>query len=383
MNASAGLVLTLNAGSSSLKYAVFDAADPSRRISTGKVERIGEGAPGGGGGHADALRDVFERLGPVGGLAGVRAVGHRVVHGGEALVRSTRVTPAVMDALRRVRPLDPDHMPAEIAIIETVERLAPTTPQVACFDTAFHATMAPEARLLAIPRRYAAAGLRRYGFHGLSYTYLMQELARVAGEGAARGRVILAHLGAGASLAAVRDGRCVDTTMSFTPNSGVPMATRAGDLDPGVLVYLARNEGLNADALDHLLSRDSGLLGVSETSADMRDLLQRATDDPRAADAVALFCWYVRKAIGALATTIGGIDTLVFAGGIGENAPPVRSRVTSGLEHLGVHVDLARNAAGAAVVSTDGSPCTVRVIRTDEESVIARETMGVLERNEP
>jgi acetate kinase len=369
-----GLVLTLNAGSSSLKFALFDPADSSRRIATGKVDRIGEGARD----HAQALGEVVGKLAPAGGFDHVAAVGHRVVHGGERLVRSTRVTPAVLGELRRLSPLDPDHMPAEIAIIEKLRELAPAVPQVACFDTAFHATMDRAARLLAIPRRYMTAGVRRYGFHGLSYTYLMEELARVAGDVAARGRVVLAHLGSGASLAAMRDGRCVDTTMGFTPNSGVPMGTRAGDLDPGAIVHLLRTEGLDADALDVLLSRESGLLGVSETSADMRDLLEREASDPRASDAVALFCWQVRKAIGALAATIGGLDTLVFAGGIGENAAPVRARVAAGLEHLGVHFDVARNDAGGPVVSADASPCTVRVIHTDEEAIIARETVRVL-----
>jgi acetate kinase len=368
------LVLTINAGSSSLKFALVDAADPSRRIAAGNVDRIGEGTRD----HAQALREVVERLAQAGGVERLAGIGHRVVHGGERLLQSTRVTPGVLGELRRLCPLDPDHLPAEIAIIEKLGELAPAVRQVACFDTAFHATMAPVARLLAIPRRYASAGVRRYGFHGLSYTYLMQEFARVAGDAAARGRVVLAHLGSGASLAAVQGGRCVDTTMGFTPNSGVPMGTRTGDIDPGVLVHLLRTERLDADALDRLLSRDSGLLGVSETSADMRDLLAHESSDPRAADAVALFCWQVRKAIGALATTIGGLDTLVFAGGIGENAAPVRARVAAGLEHLGVHIDVARNDGGGPIVSADASGCTVRVIRTDEEAVIARETVRVL-----
>jgi acetate kinase len=285
----------------------------------------------------------------------------------------------VLAELRSLCAIDPDHMPGAIAIIEAFGARAPGTPQVACFDTAFHAAMPRVARLLPLPRRYASAGVRRYGFHGLSYEFLLGELERIAGERAARGRVVLAHLGSGASLAAVRDGKCLDTTMAFTPNSGVPMGTRTGDLDPGVLVHLLRTESLAADALDDLLSRRSGLLGVSETSPDMRDLLAREADDERSADAVALFCYGVRKAIGALAAVLGGLDTLVFAGGIGENAPPVRARIASGLDHLGVRLDDARNEVNAPVVSADGARCIARVMHTDEEIVIARDTQRILE----
>jgi acetate kinase len=226
-----------------------------------------------------------------------------------------------------------------------------------------------------IPLRYEAEGVQRYGFHGLSYTFIVEELERVAGERQARGRLVLAHLGSGASLAAVHEGRGVDTTMAFTPNSGVAMGTRSGDLDPGVVLYLLRKGRFDADAANDLLSRRSGLLGLSETSGDMRDLLASRATDARAADAIALFCHQVRKAIGALAATLGGIDTLVFAGGIGENAPPVRAEVVRGLEHLGMRLDEGRNDAGDAVISANTSPCTVRVIRTDEESIIAREAM--------
>jgi acetate kinase len=364
-------LLTVNAGSSSLKVAIFTGDDPPVRLAAAKVERIAaEGSD-----HAGALDLALERLALAGGdLAALAAVGHRIVHGGPSLDRPVRIDDAVLAELRRLQPIDPDHLPAEIALVEAIGARAPALPQVACFDTAFHATLPRVARLLPIPRRFEAAGVRRYGFHGLSYEYLLAELARVAGEPAARGRVVMAHLGAGASLVACKDGRSVETTMSFTPNAGVPMATRTGDLDAGVAVYLLRRERLDADALDDLLSRRSGLLGVSETTADMRDLLAREAADPRAADAVELFCWQVRKAVGALATTIGGLDTLVFSGGIGENAAAVRARVAAGLEHLGVAIDPARNDAAAPVVSTDASACTVRVIRTDEEAILARHT---------
>jgi len=374
-----GAILTVNAGSSSLKFALFShgtEGGPPAPVTRDTIGRMGPGPDD----AALALAKVVDGLASRGGLASIAAVGHRIVHGGATFTAPVRIDDAVLTELRRLAPLDPDHLPAEIAIVEAVQRLAPTLPQVACFDTAFHASMPRPSTLLPLPRRYEAQGLRRYGFHGLSYTYLVAELARLAGPAAARGRVVLAHLGSGASLAAVLDGACVDTTMAFTPNSGVPMGTRTGDLDPGVLVHLLRTEHRDADALDRLLSKESGLLGVSGASADMRDLLAREAADPAAADAVALFVRGVHKAVGALATTIGGLDTLVFSGGIGEHAAPVRARVCAALTHLGVELDPARNAAGARapVISTDASACTVRVIPTDEEAVIARETIRVL-----
>jgi acetate kinase len=367
-------ILTLNAGSSSLKLALFEPGAPPRRLASHAIGRVGLDASA----QVQALDAALERLEMHGGLQALSAVGHRIVHGGPRYTSPEIVTPDVVAELKRLEGLDPDHLPGEVAIVEALRARAPALPQVACFDTAFHSTMPRVARLLSIPRRYEADGLRRYGFHGLSYTYLVQELARVAGDAAARARVVMAHLGSGASLAAVHEGRCVDTTMSFTPNSGVPMGTRSGDLDPGVLLYLMRAGGLTADALDDLLSRRSGLLGVSETSADVRDLLERRASDARAADAIALFCHSVRKAIGALAATLGGMETLVFAGGIGENAAPIRAEIMQGLEHLGVRVDEVRNGSSDAVISADGSACTVRVIRTDEESIIASQTLAAI-----
>jgi acetate kinase len=387
-----GSILALNAGSSSLKFAVLTSSPPARLLS-GAVTRIG--LPGAAlataagpapeahaieaPNHTRALEAVLAYIEPRHRLASLSAVGHRVVHGGPLYEEARLVTPDVLTELRRLRALDPDHLPAEIAIVEAMTLRAPALPQVACFDTAFHRTMPRVARLLAIPFRYEAAGVQRYGFHGLSCAFLMEELARVAGAGRARGRVVLAHLGSGASLTAVLGGRSIDTTMGFTPSSGIPMGTRAGDLDPGVILYLLRSARMSPDELDELLNRRSGLLGVSGASPDMRDLLSREADDPRAADAVALFCHQAKKAIGALAATLGGIDTLVFSGGIGERAAPVRARIARGLEHLGVHVDDACNEAGRPVISTDESPCSVRVIVTDEESMIARETRRVLD----
>ena len=275
--------------------------------------------------------------------------------------------------MRRISPYDPDHLPGEIELIEAFRKRDPDLPQVACFDTAFHHDMPRVAQIVPIPRRYEAAGVRRYGFHGLSYAYLMEELARVAGPEEARGRVILAHLGNGASLAAVRGGQTIDTSMGFTPASGLVMGTRTGDLDPGLVRFLSRTEGMTADQFDSLVNHESGLLGVSETSSDMRDLLARQDADVRAAEAVALFCYQAKKWIGAFAAALGGLDTLVFAGGIGENAPVIRRRICDG-------TGLPRHRAGRrpqrvrapALISTDDGRVKVRVIRTDEELMIAK-----------
>lgn len=305
------------------------------------------------------------------------AIGHRVVHGGHRYSEPQHLTPQVMGELRRLSPYDPEHLPAEIELIETLGRRYPTLPQVACFDTAFHHDMPRVARLLPIPRRYDEAGVRRYGFHGLSYAYLMEELRRIALH-EAQGRVILAHLGNGASLAAVHRGRGIDTSMGFTPTAGLPMSTRSGDLDPGLVSYLSRTEGMTVEQFHTMANHQSGLLGVSETSSDLRDLLARETHDPRAAEAVALFCYQARKWIGSFAAALGGLDTLVFSGGIGENSAVIRSRICEGLEFFGVAVDEASNTAGATVISTKKSGVTVRVIPTDEESQIARSVLQLL-----
>ena len=305
-------------------------------------------------------------------------VGHRVVHGGPKYFDPQRITTEMVAELRQLSPFDPEHLPVEILLTEAFHRRFPDLPQVACFDTAFHHDLPRVARLLPIPRRYKAEGVRRYGFHGLSYSFLMGELTRLAGPEAAQGRVILAHLGNGASLAAVHQGRPVDTSMGFTPTAGVPMSTRSGDLDPGLVWYLARTEKMNAKQFNEMVNFQSGLLGVSETSSDMRDLLDRETQDVRAAEAVALFCYQVKKWIGAFAAALGGLDTLVFAGGIGENASAVRFRICSGLEFLGIELEEKQNAANEGVISAADSRVAVRVIQTDEEWMIANLVCRVL-----
>jgi len=288
------------------------------------------------------------------------------------------VTQELLDELHRLRPYDPDHLPREIELIEAFRQRHPKLPQVACFDTAFHQTMPRVAKLLPLPRRFDARGIQRYGFHGLSYAYLMEELARLGDPAATKGRVILAHLGNGASLAAVRDGKSMDTSMGFTPTAGLVMSTRTGDLDPGLAPYLARTEQMTTKQFYEMVNHESGLLGISETSSDMRDLLDREKQDVRAAEAVALFCYQAKKWIGSYAAVLGGLDTLVFAGGIGENAPPVRARICDGLGFLGIGLNKAKNARNAPVISTDASQATVRVIRTDEELMIARSVCRIL-----
>jgi acetate kinase len=262
--------------------------------------------------------------------------------------------------------------------MEAFRQRHPALPQVACFDTAFHRTMPRVASLLPIPRRYEAAGVRRYGFHGLSYEFLMEELARFGDPAATKGRVILAHLGNGASLAAVRDGKSIDTSMGFTPTAGLVMSSRSGDLDPGLVSYLARTEQMSATQFQEMVNHTSGLLGVSETSSDMRDLLDREAQDVRAAEAVALFCYQAKKWIGAFAAALGGLDTLVFAGGIGENAPTVRAQICDGMEFLGIEIEEKRNVTNAGVISADTSRVAVRVMHTDEEVMIAKSVCHVL-----
>jgi acetate kinase len=310
-------------------------------------------------------------------FAMVKAVGHRVVHG----MKHTEpeiVTPELLAELHRISPYDPDHLPREIELIETFRERHPKLPQVACFDTAFHQTMPRVAKLLPIPRRFDAKGVQRYGFHGLSYAYLMEELARLGDPAATKGRVILAHLGNGASLAAVRDGKSIDTSMGFTPTAGLVMSTRSGDLDPGLAPYLARTEHMTTQQFYDMVNHKSGLLGVSETSSDMRDLLDLEKSDVRAAEAVALFCYQAKKWIGAFAAALGGLETLVLAGGIGENASVVRARICEGLNFLGIKLDQARNAKNAAIISIKASRITVRVIHTDEELMIATSVYRVL-----
>jgi acetate kinase len=328
--------------------------------------------------HTAAVGNLMDWIEEHSGSDALAAVGHRVVPGGPRYSKPQRITAEMIKELHRLRTFDPEHLPLEIELIEAFRRRHPTLPQVACFDTAFHRTMPRVATLLPIPRRYETAGVRRYGFHGLSYEFLMAELAGLGDPAATKGRAILAHLGSGASLAGVRDGNSIDTSMGFTPTAGLVMSSRSGDLDPGLVSYLARTEQMSAAQFQKMVNHESGLLGVSETSSDMRDLLDRETKDVRAAEAVALFCYQAKKWVGACAAALSGLDTLVFAGGIGENAPPVRQRICDGLGFLGIELDRKRNSANAPIISSDSGRVTVRVIRTVEELTIARSATHVL-----
>jgi acetate kinase len=288
-----------------------------------------------------------------------------------------RVTPKLLEELHRITPYAPDHLPREIALIEAFNQRHSTLPQVACFDTAFHREMPRVAKLLPLPWRFAAKGVERYGFHGLSYSYLMEELGRLDPT-ATKSRVILAHLGSGASLAAVRNGKSIDTSMGFTPTAGLVMSTRTGDIDPGLVYYLAHAEHMTAAQFQQMVNHESGLLGVSGTSSDLRDLCSSEAADVRAAEAVALFCYQVKKWIGSFAAALNGLDTLVFAGGIGENAPLIRERICGGLAFLGIELNQNRNAKSAPLISPAAGRVKVRVIRTDEELMIARSVCRTL-----
>ena len=385
---SGSFVLVLNAGSSSLRFTVFDCAASPNRILFGKFDRIGspktsftlktfaseqtERTDLPMASHVSGLEYLLKYLAGKNGLTGLRAVGHRVVHGGATYRHPQRVDHAMIAELRRLREFDPEHLPAEIALMELLAEKFPGTPQIACFDTAFHSAMPRVAKLLPIPRRYEAQGVQRYGFHGLSYEYLLSQPGL-------NGRVILAHLGNGASMAAVRDGKPVDTTMAFTPAAGLLMSTRSGDIDPGLIAFLARNDQMTAAQFTRMVNHESGLLGISETSPDMRDLLVRESADVRAAEAIALFCYQAKKWIGAYAAVLGGLDTLVFTGGIGENSAVIRARICDGLGFLGIELDEQQNAANAGTISPTASRAAVRIIRTDEEMVIARAVCKFLE----
>jgi len=365
------VLLAINAGSSSVKCALFtDSVQPSI-LHRASLE-------GSGGDSVTPLLAWIDAHTP---RTAIAAIGHRLVHGGPTYTEPQVISGDVRDELTRLVPFAPNHLPAEMTFIDALGAHVPGVPQVACFDTAFHRTMPEVARRLAIPAEYHRRGIQRYGFHGLSYSFLLEELARVSGSAGAGGRVILAHLGHGSSLAAVRDGISIDTTMGLTPLGGVVMSTRAGDLDPGVVTYIARTDRLSADRVEEILSHRSGLLALSGTTADMRQLLTRQRDDASARFAVHGYVYSIVKAIGAFAAVLGGVDTLVFSGGIGEHAAPVRERICEALGFLGVSLDASANNAHARIISAAASRITVRVLPTNEELMIARATYRVVARD--
>jgi acetate kinase len=378
-------ILCLNSGSSSLKFALFSMSEAAEsRLAEGSVEDLGPNA------HLwlrdaqkrplidqhadlpnahECIAAIFAAL-DGSGLPRPSAAGHRIVHGGPFYTAPCRIDSKVQEKLKQLVPLAPLHLPAQLELIDAIANHYPDLPQVACFDTAFHAAMPEVARRLPLPRNLYDQGVRRYGFHGLSYEYILGALGR-----ASSGRVIIAHLGNGASLAAVRDGSPIDTSMGLTPTGGLMMSTRSGDLDPGVLLYLLRT-GWSREQLEQMLNRESGLLGVSGSSSDMKTLLEKRKTDPSADEAIRMFCHGARKFIGAYAAVLGGLDTLVFTGGIGEHAAAVREEICRGLEFLGVELNTDQNARHASVISR--GTCIVRVIPTDEDLMIARHTVKLL-----
>lgn len=388
------LILTINGGSSSIKFALFEATDPLHRILDGSIDRIGlpeatfriKGVnPNENRSRSVSVSDSNEAVAILmdwmearSGQQTLTGVGHRIVHGGPHYSKPERINAEMVKELRYFSPFDPEHLPEEVLLVEAFQRRFPDLPQVACFDTDFHHNLPRVAKLLPIPRRFESKGVRRYGFHGLSFTYLMEELARRAGPEAAKGRVILAHLGNGASLAAVREGKPVDTSMGFSPTSGLVMSTRSGDLDPGLYSFLTRSEHMTSEQFQKMVNHESGLLGVSETTSDMRDLLISEVEDERASEAVELFCYQAKKWIGSFAAALGGLDVLVFSGGIGENCPSIRERICQGLAFLGIELNVITNLENAALISSDTSPASVHVLHTDEEIIIARSVKDLL-----
>ncbi len=394
-------ILTINLGSSSLKFALYRASSSKPGIDlilSGKVERIAIGGsrfvarddrqavlverqtelPN----YEAALKTVLDWLKTVPGGQELRMVGHRVVHGGAEHNKPQLLTPALLRALKNLIPLAPDHLPQEIEAIEILQRLHPNLKQGVCFDTAFHRTMPRTAQLYGLPMKFAEEGIIRYGFHGLSYEYIVQTLAHEADEKTSRGRIVVAHFGNGASLAGIRDGKSMDTTMGFTPTGGMPMSTRSGDLDPGVILYLLQEKNYSPAQVNELVTKKGGILGLSGISSDMKDLLAKEKESATAAEAIAVFCYQAKKSIGALAAALGGLDTLVFTGGIGENAPEIRQRICAGLEFLGINLDLTQNNSNGSIISGSGSAVTVRVIQANEELMIARHARDIFGQTE-
>jgi len=387
-------ILTVNSGSSSIKFSLYALGETERLVLRGQLGRIGvsqgflqvkdhEGKdladqklslPD----HETALKTLFAWLQGHAVGKDLHAVGHRLVHGGAVHVKPQRVSAALIEDLKKLVPLAPDHLPDEIKGLEAVGQLSPDLPQVACFDTAFHRSMPEVAQRFALPGPLYHEGLRRYGFHGLSYEYILQELAQEAGAPAAQGRLIVAHLGNGASMAAIEGGRSLDTSMGLTPTGGLVMSTRSGDLDPGVILYLLQEKGMTPAAVNHLINQQAGLLGISGISSDMQDLLAQKDTKTDAALAVNLFCYQARKFIGAFAAALGGLDTFVFTGGIGENSAAIRAMICEPLEFLGIRLDQGLNEGNSPVISRKDSPVTVRVMKTNEELMIARHTRDLI-----
>jgi acetate kinase len=383
-------ILSLNSGSSSLKLALYYIGRDERLMLSGSIRGIGlnssrffvENEDGKTlvnrqitlSGWKTSVTTLLGWLKDNDYLTNLDAVGHRIVHGGTEYNEPHLVTSKLMKTLTKLVPFVPDHLPQELKVINVIGKNYKDLKQVVCFDTSFHRNMPRLAQIYALPRFLSSEGAIRYGFHGLSYEYILDKLRRDAGNEVAEGRIIIAHLGSGASMVAVKDGQSVDTTMGFTPTGGLVMSTRSGDLDPGIILYLLREKGLSPSAVGEMINKQAGLLGVSGASSDMRKLLEKEVENPNAAEAVGLFCYQAKKFLGALTAVLGGVDTLVFTGGIGENGAPIRERICKDMEFLGICLDPVRNKKNISIISRADSPVTVRVIKTNEELMIARHT---------
>lgn len=386
-------ILTINGGSSSIKFSLYKTEEPLEQLMFGEIGNINtKNTKLSFTNHVshqkntinincsnqeDAANFLINWLEKQEEFESISAIGHRIVHGMKHTAPE-EITDELLSELKKISSFDPEHLPGEINLVKTFKNRFPNAKQVACFDTSFHTTMPAVAKLLAIPRRYNNTGIQRYGFHGLSYAFLIEEFKRIAGSEKANGKIILAHLGNGASIAAVKNGKSIDTSMGFTPSSGLPMSTRAGDLDPGVAWYLMQEEKMNAEQFNQLINHQSGLLGVSETSSDMRELVQLQSTDKRAAEAVEFFCYQTKKWIGAYAAVLEGIDAIIFSGGIGEHIAEVREHICSGLQFLGIEIDATKNKNNDTVISSDAGKVTVYVIKTNEELMIAKYVCGML-----
>src|SRR5271156_5021141 len=395
-------VLTMNRGSATLKSTLYEVGrDPGKRaealvsisvaysyttsarlkIADANCTTLLDSSVKGTDSNA-ALEAIFAWLHKHEYLSGLQAAGHRLVHGGARYSEPQRITPKFLAALKKLVPLDPDHPPAAIKGIKFVAKKFPKLAQVACFDTAFHGSLPTVAKMYALPRRFYDEGVRRYGFHGLSFEYIVGELRKLDAKLAA-GRVIVAHLGSGASIVALQDGKSMDTSMGFTPLEGLVMSARSGDVDPGLLLYLLAAKKMSAKEAGTLLNKRAGLLGVSASTGAMRELLEKAPQDAHAAEAIDLFCYRTKKYVGAYAAALGVLDALVFTGGIGERAPAIRQRICGGLDFLGIRLDAVRNTANAPVISATDSRVNVRVIQTNEDLMIVQHVITVLGEKTP
>lgn len=380
-------LLSINGGSSSIKFALYKMAGKpieqfrgeianigtkkAKFSSTTSIDPIKKSFPIEATDYDKAAAHLIEWLEKQASFLSVTAIGHRIVHG-MSNTRPELISTDLIKELKKISAFDPEHLPNEIALVELFKERYPAVKQIACFDTSFHTSMPLVAKLLAIPRRYFTMGIQRYGFHGLSYAFLMEELKRINGDETAKGKIILAHLGSGASLAAVKDGKSIDTSMGFTPTSGLPMGTRTGDLDPGVASYLLQHSHLGPKEFNQLINHESGLLGISETNSDMRALIDIEDVDHRAKEAIAFFCYQTKKWVGSFSAALGGLDTLVFSGGIGEHSPEIRTKICDGLEFLGIELDELKNSNNEPIISKHTSIVKVHVIKTNEELMIAK-----------